>query len=73
MTYREAIQKGLEERKLTKAQLARNLEMSPQLLNDKLNKTKTMTADVLIEMMNAMGYDVVIKDRINGAEEVLGR
>jgi len=30
-----------------------------------------MRIDSLVEIMNAMGYDVVIKDRMNNAEIVL--
>lgn len=71
MTYKEIIDKAAADRKIKKADLARKLGTIPQILNDWINKSKTMPVDRLITIMDALGYDVVIKDRINGEEEVL--
>ena len=57
---------------MSKAQLARKVGYeSPQNLTNKLARANGMRIDSLVKIMNAMGYDVVIKDRLNDSEVVL--
>ena len=70
MEYREVIAECIKERGISKAQLARELEMSPQLLNSKINRSKVMTTDAVIKIFNALGYDIVVKNRETGEEIV---
>lgn len=72
MKIRELINHCLEQRKMSKTQLAKKAGYaSPQNLTNKLARPSGMRIDSLVEIMNAMGYDVVIKDRMNDAEIVL--
>lgn len=73
MTYREAIERCVKERKMTKTAVAAKLGMTPQDFRNKLFRYKTATADNVIAVMDALGYDVVIRDRISGEEVVLGK
>ena len=72
MEIRELVNYCLESRDMTKTQLAKRAGYaSPQNLTNKLARPSGMRIDSLIEIMDAMGYDVVIKDRMNEKEIVL--
>ena len=71
MTIKEAINACVAKREVSKAQIARKLGVTAQSFNDRINRGKSMTADNLIDILDALGYDLVVKDRINGSEEVL--
>ena len=71
MTFREAIDTCVKERKITKAALARKLGTIPQIFNDWTKKSKNMSVERMMTIMDALGYDIVVKDRISGAEITL--
>ena len=73
MTIKEAINACVKKREISKALVARKLGVTAQSLNDRINRGKSMTTDNLVDILDAMGYDLVVKDRISGSEEVLNK
>lgn len=72
MTAADAIKEGMKRRNMTMAKLAERMGFkNAQVVSNRLANKSGMRIDTLIRFMNAMGYDVVIKDRMNDAEIVL--
>lgn len=72
MTAADAIKEGMKRRSMTMAKLAERMGFkNAQVVSNRLANKSGMRIDTLIRFMNAMGYDVVIKDRMNDAEIVL--
>lgn len=72
MRITEAIDQCLKFRGMNKSKLAEKMGMArPQVLNNQLSRKAGMRIDTLLAMVNALGYDVVLKDRISGNEIVV--
>ena len=72
MTAADAIKEGMKRRSMTMTKLAERMGFkNAQVVSNRLANKSGMRIDTLIRFMNAMGYDVVIKDRMNDAEIVL--
>jgi len=72
MEIKELITRLVKERKMTKVAVAGKLGWKSQDLNDKLFRYKNVSVENLKAVLDALGYDLVVKDRISGKEvEVL--
>ena len=62
MKIQSAIEKVIEDTSWTKARLARFLHKTPQSIQDRLNpnKNKSMNISSAMEMLDPMGYEIVI-------------
>ena len=73
MNEKEAIKTIMKEKKVNQATMATKLGYSGQgavsrLLSD---VTKTMTVSTMTDMLNVLGCDVIIRDRVNNKEYVI--
>lgn len=72
MTVKEAINACLKERKMSKSALAKKMGFQmPSYIINKIGRGQAMTTENLMGILENLGYDLVIKDRISGAEMVL--
>lgn len=72
MNIVEAINECLRFRGMNKSKLSEKMGMTrPQVLNNQLSRGAGMRLETVLAMVNALGYDVVLKDRISGAEVVV--
>lgn len=68
MEIRELINECVKEKGIAKATLAKNVGMTSQNLYNKLARPNGMRIDSLVAIMEALGYDVIVKDRETGKE-----
>lgn len=68
MKAKEMINACVDKRDMSKAALARKIGLTAQSLNDRINRGKSMNVDSLAEILGALGYEIVVRDRISGAE-----
>ena len=69
MNIVEAINECLRFRGMNKSKLSEKMGMArPQVLNNQLSRGSGMRLETVLAIVNALGYDVVLKDRISGAE-----
>jgi len=74
MKVKEAINTCLRDRKMSKSALAKKLGYGmPSYIINKVGRGQAMTTANLMEILDGLGYDLVIKDRISGSELVLER
>lgn len=72
MNEKDAIRVIMKERKVTQEVLSKRLGYANQSgIARILNRKGGVTLDTLIKFMNAMDYDVVLKDRIKNKDYVL--
>lgn len=63
----EAIKACMDRRGMNQAKVAEKMGMKrPQVLANQLSRKNGMRTDKFIEIANAIGYDVVLRDRISG-------
>ena len=74
MTARDIVKAIMEKEQVRPARMAAALQVSPQVINSRLNspKSNNLTAQKLNEMLRYLGYDLVILprgkvNRIDGA------
>ena len=74
MNEQMAIRKAMELRSLSQAQLAKRLGLSGQaIVAQRLgDKRKSLKVDTFVEMMNACGFDVIVKDRMSPTQWIIG-
>lgn len=66
MTGKSIIKSLLKEREWSKTQLADEMDIQRTNVAGYLNRgTKDMRFDIFLELCNAMGYEVVIRDKMN--------
>ena len=69
MKIAQAIKDIMKSKSMTQSGLAQTLGMKTQsVISERLNSAKTMSFDVAIEMLDVLGYDVVLKPK-NGKGE----
>ena len=74
MKVKEALNVCLKERKMSKSALAKKLGYGmPSYIINKIGRGQAMTTANLMEILDGLGYDLVVRDRISGAEVVLER
>jgi len=74
MTGRDIIKKLMEDETVTNAQLAKRLDVTQATLWARLNNqnVKDMPLTVFNDMLNALGYDIVIRKRaVDGGKEIV--
>lgn len=72
MDMRKLINGCVEARGMKKVEVAEKLGWAPADLNNKLFRYKNVSVETLKAVLDALGYDLVVKDRISGKEvEVL--
>ena len=72
MKPHELIRKGMRERGMSQETLAKKLGFKYQSgITNRLNSTTSMRVDGFVRMCEAMGYEVIIRDKEN--MKVLGR
>lgn len=73
-TVNEAIKTCMSERNISQQKLAEKAGMKKaQEIQSILRAKKGMRADTLIGLFEAMGYELVIRDKVNDSEIVLER
>lgn len=68
MTEKEIIKACIKSRSITQSMLAEQADMKGQTNVARLLHAKSMSVDSFIRMLNAMGFDLIVKDR-NGANK----
>ena len=69
MKDNEAVKKALKVRDMSQKALATAVGYVGQsAIGQALSRENGMRVDLLVKFMSALGYDVVIKDRISGKE-----
>ena len=63
MTEKEAVMKALKARGITQKALAQECGYNRQSNFTTLMSGKTMNVTSFVKLMNAMGYDVMVRDR----------
>lgn len=72
MTFVEAIESCIAKRGMNKSKLAEKMGMKrPQVLVNQMSRKNGMRTDTFLEIAEALGYDVVLKDKISGEEIVV--
>lgn len=66
MNYKEAIMQALTARDMTQKTLSEKTGMTPAHINDCIKRRKTIGVDIFFKLMNTMGYEIVIRDKISG-------
>ena len=73
-TVQEAIKGCMEERAITQQKLAEKANMkTAQEIHSLLRAKNGIRSHKLRDLLDAMGYDLVIRDRVNDTEVVLGK
>lgn len=68
----EAIRDCMKEKGVSQAKLAEKIgAKSPQVVQSLLYAKNGMRSDKLIELLTAMGYELVIRDKVNDQEIIL--
>lgn len=68
MNCQSLLIKALESRSISIRSFALKLGVTASSMGDTLHRTKSMSVDKFVQYLDALGYDVVVKDRINGKE-----
>lgn len=68
----KALEWCIKGRGLNKSKLAEQMGLSrPQVLINQMNRKTSMRTETFVKIANALGYDVVLKDRNSGEEIVV--
>ena len=72
MDEKMAVRRAMERRAISQKQLAKTLGLSsPALVAQRLgNAGKSLKVDTFVQMMNACGFDVIVRDRNGGRNGV---
>lgn len=66
MTDKEAVKKAMSERVWSQERLAKEMGKAQTNVTGYLNRgIKSMRVDVFVEMMEVMGYEVIVRDKMN--------
>lgn len=66
MTDKEAVKMAMTERGWSQERLAKEMGKAQTNVTGYLNRgIKAMRVDVFVEMMEAMGYEVIVRDKMN--------
>lgn len=70
MNYKDVLKNALEARKMTRAALAEKLGYKrPSSISNILTGDRVPAVDNYVKMLNAAGYDVIIRDQFDKKSE----